>query len=250
MKELKAIIIEDEEASRNVLRSYISSYCKNVVLLGEASNIIEGEKLIKEFNPQLVFLDIEMPFGNGFDLLDKLDEIDFEVVFITAYSNYAIRALNLSAAYYLLKPIDIDELVSAVDKVTDTIQNREEFSNTQILAENLRAVTNKDQKIVFPQMDGFEVVQISNIIRAEASDNYTTLYLVGGKKYLLSKTLKYYEDMLVGLGFFRSHKSHLINIIHVLKYIKGKSGQAVMSDESIALVSSTAKKDFIKLFSL
>ena len=250
MKELKAIIIEDEEASRNVLRSYISSYCKNVVLLGEASNIIEGEKLIKEFNPQLVFLDIEMPFGNGFDLLDKLDEIDFEVVFITAYSNYAIRALNLSAAYYLLKPIDIDELVSAVDKVTDTIQNREEFSNTQILAENLRAVTNKDQKIVFPQMDGFEVVQISNIIRAEASDNYTTFYLVGGKKYLLSKTLKYYEDMLVGLGFFRSHKSHLINIIHVLKYIKGKSGQAVMSDESIALVSSTAKKDFIKLFSL
>lgn len=250
MKELKAIIIEDEEASRNVLRSYISSYCKNVVLLGEASNIIEGEKLIKEFNPQLVFLDIEMPFGNGFDLLDKLDEIDFEVVFITAYSNYAIRALNLSAAYYLLKPIDIDELVSAVDKVTDTIQNREEFSNTQILAENLKALTNKDQKIVFPQMDGFEVVQISNIIRAEASDNYTTFYLVGGKKYLLSKTLKYYEDMLVGLGFFRSHKSHLINIMHVLKYIKGKSGQAVMSDESIALVSSTAKKDFIKLFSL
>lgn len=250
MKELKAIIIEDEEASRNVLRSYISSYCKNVVLLGEASNIIEGEKLIKEFNPQLVFLDIEMPFGNGFDLLDKLDEIDFEVVFITAYSNYAIRALNLSAAYYLLKPIDIDELVSAVDKVTDTIQNREEFSNTQILAENLKAVTNKDQKIVFPQMDGFEVVQISNIIRAEASDNYTTFYLVDGKKYLLSKTLKYYEDMLVGLGFFRSHKSHLINIIHVLKYIKGKSGQAVMSDESIALVSSKAKKDFIKLFSL
>lgn len=250
MEKLKAIIIEDEEASRNVLKSYLSNYCKNVSLIGEASNIIEGEQLIKNNKPHLVFLDIEMPFGNGFDLLDKLDEIDFEVVFITAYSNYAIRALNLSAAYYLLKPIDIDELVSAVDKVTDTIQNREEFSNTQILAENLKAVTNKDQKIVFPQMDGFEVVQISNIIRAEASDNYTTFYLVGGKKYLLSKTLKYYEDMLVGLGFFRSHKSHLINIMHVLKYIKGKSGQAVMSDESIALVSSTAKKDFIKLFSL
>ncbi len=250
MKELKAIIIEDEEASRNVLSSYIASYCKNVTLLGEASNIIEGEKLIKEFNPQLVFLDIEMPFGNGFDLLDKLDTIDFEVVFITAYSNYAIKALNLSAAYYLLKPIDIDELVYAVGKVKETIQSREEFSNTQILTENLKAVANRDQKIVFPQMDGFEVVQISNIVRAEASDNYTVFYLVDGKKYLLSKTLKYYEDMLESLGFFRSHKSHLINVMHVVKYIKGKSGQAIMSDDSIALVSSSVKKEFVKLFNL
>ena len=250
MKKIGSIIIEDEEASRNVLKSYLSTYCKDVSLLGEASNIIEGEQLIKRFKPQLVFLDIEMPFGNGFDLLDKLDSIDFEVVFITAYSNYAIKALNLSAAYYLLKPIDIDELINAVNKVKEAFQNQTRLSNTQILAENIKAITNKDQKIVFPQMDGFEVVKISDIIRAEASDNYTVFYLVNGKKHLLSKTLKYYEELLVELGFFRSHKSHLINTRHVVKYIKGKTGQAIMSDNSVALVSSVVKKEFVKSFSL
>lgn len=250
MGKLEAIIIDDEEASRNVLKSYLSTYCKNISLLGEASDIVEGEQLIKEHNPQVVFLDIEMPFGNGFDLLDKLESIDFEVVFITAYSNYAIKALNLSASYYLLKPIDIDELISAVHKVEETFQSRTRLFNTQVLADNLKAITNKDQKIVFPQMDGFDVVKISEIIRAEASDNYTVFYLVNGEKYILSKTLKYYEDMLVDLGFFRSHKSHLINIMHVVKYLKGKTGQVIMSDNSIALVSSVVKKEFIKTFNL
>jgi two-component system LytT family response regulator len=250
MGKLEAIIIDDEEASRNVLKSYLSTYCKNISLLGEASDIVEGEQLIKEHNPQVVFLDIEMPFGNGFDLLDKLESIDFEVVFITAYSNYAIKALNLSASYYLLKPIDIDELISAVFKVEETFQSRTRLFNTQVLADNLKAITNKDQKIVFPQMDGFDVVKISEIIRAEASDNYTVFYLVNGEKYILSKTLKYYEDMLVDLGFFRSHKSHLINIMHVVKYLKGKTGQVIMSDNSIALVSSVVKKEFIKTFNL
>ena len=248
MDKMKAIIIEDESLSRDILKNYLSTYCTSVDVLGEAANIDAGEQLILKQKPDLVFLDIEMPFGNGFDLLDRLDQIDFEVVFITAYSDYAIKALNLSAAYYILKPIDIDELINAVEKIQNNLANSNEISSTKILSENIKALSHKDQKIVLPQMDGFEVVKIGDIIRAEASDNYTIFHLVNGKKYTISKTLKYYQDLLSDFGFLRTHKSHLINLSHVVKYKKGKIGEAVMKDQSIALISTSMKKEFIKYF--
>ena len=248
MKTLKAIIVEDEEIGRESLKNYLNSYCKDVEICGEGANIKEGEALIRQHQPDIVFLDIEMPFGNGFDLLEKLDEINFEVVFITAYSNYAIKALNLSAAYYILKPIDIDELIAAVDKIKSNNENQKGIHSTQILAENIKSINNREQKIVLPQMDGFEVVKIKHIIRAEAADNYTILYLEDGKKYTLSKTLKHYEELLSDFGFLRSHKSHLINLEQVAKYKKGKVGVASMSDGSSALVSSNAKKTLMDYF--
>jgi len=249
MDKLKAIIVEDEEISREILRNYLSSYCKNVELVGEAENIIKGEALIEEHSPDIVFLDIEMPFGNGFDLLEKLKSINFEVIFITAFSDYAIKAINLSASSYLLKPIDIDELIIAVEKVEQKKKNNVENINTKILADNIKSISNKEQKIVLPQMDGFEVVKIKDIIRAEASDNYTILYIENGKKYTLSKTLKYYEDLLSDFGFLRTHKSHLLNLDHIVKYKKGKTAEAIMSDSSTALVSSAHKKELMKYFS-
>ncbi|MGB1041298.1 MAG: LytR/AlgR family response regulator transcription factor [Flavobacteriales bacterium] len=249
MNKLTALLIDDEEVSRDILRSYLTDYCKDIEVVGEASNIKEGEKLIKSKSPSVVFLDIEMPYGNGFDLIEKLDSIDFEVVFITAFSDYAIKALNLSASSYILKPIDIDELVVAVDKIKTKKESDNSLSNTKILADNIKSLNNKDQKMVIPQLDGFEVVKIKNIIRAEASDNYTILFLEGNKKYVLSKTLKYYEELLNEFGFLRSHKSHLLNLAQVVKYKKGKVGQAIMSDGSSVLVSSGAKKELMNYFS-
>jgi two-component system LytT family response regulator len=248
MDKLKAIIVEDEELSREILRNYLNSYCPNVEVVGEAPNIEVGEELILKESPDLVFLDIEMPYGNGFDLLEKLSDINFEVVFITAFSDYAIKAINLSASSYILKPIDIDELIAAVDKVAINKEASKEVFNAKILADNIKTLNNKDQKIVLPQMDGFEVVKISAIIRAEASDNYTILFIDNGKKYTLSKTLKYYEDLLTDFGFLRTHKSHLLNLDHVTKYKKGKMGEAVMSDQSIVLVSPSSKKELLKHF--
>lgn len=248
MNKLKAVIIEDEEVSRDILKNYLAKYCPDVSFQGEASNITDGKKLIDDEQPNIVFLDIEMPYGNGFDLLEQIDNINFDVVFITAYSHYAIKALNLSAAYYILKPIDIDELVSAVDKIKAEQNTKKQHEKTKILSENIKSISNKSKKIVLPQLDGFKVVKIAAIIRAEASDNYTIIYLENGEKHVLSKTLKHFEELLSDLGFLRSHKSHLINLDHIVQYKKGKVGQVIMSDNSVALVSSSAKKELSNYF--
>lgn len=247
-QKLTAIIVDDEVTSREILRNYLTTYCPGIDITGEASNIDEAETLIKSKAVQLVFLDIEMPYGNGFDLLERFESINFETVFITAFSDYAIKALNLSAAYYILKPIDIDELILAVNKIIQKSGTDNGFSATEILADNIKAINNREQKIVLPQIDGFEVVKIARIVRAEADNNYTVFHLDNGKKYMISKTLKYYEELLSDFGFLRTHKSHLINLSHVVKYKKGKTGQITMIDKSTVLVSPSAKKDFIRSF--
>lgn len=249
INKIKAIIIEDESQSREILRQYVIKYCSQVEIVGEATDIITGEVLINETKPQLVFLDIEMPFGSGFDLIERLPSIDFEVVFITAYSDYAIQALNISAAYYILKPVAIDDLIAAVDKVQVKLaEGKEEFSSTKLLADNIKAIHQQSQKIVLPKMSGFEVVKIADIIRVEAADNYATIYVTGQKKYLISKTLKYYEDLLTDFGFLRSHKSHLVNLNHILKYKKGKTGELFLTEDHKALVSATSKKALMAYF--
>ena len=245
---ITAIIIEDELQSREIIKQYVEKYCPEVKLLGEAANINDGEVLIKDKSPQLVFLDIEMPFGSGFDLLDRLPETNFEVVFITAYSDYAIQALNISAAYYILKPISIDDLVSAVKKVSERLQANDGFSTTKVLAENIKAIHLQAQKIVLPKMDGFEVVKIADIIRVEAADNYAIVYAIDQKKYMISRTLKHYDELLTDFGFLRSHKSHLINLSHVEKYKKGKTGEVFLTENHRALVSSNAKKALMAFF--
>ncbi len=245
---IKAIIIEDEAQSREIIKQYVLKYCPQIDVVGEAVNINEGENLIKEKRPKLVFLDIEMPFGSGFDLLERLSKIDFEVVFITAYSDYAIQALNISAAYYILKPISIDDLLAAVKKVEEKLKGDNDFSTTKLLAENIKAIHQQAKKIVLPKLDGFEVVKIADIIRVEAADNYAIVYTVGQKKYVMSKTLKYYEDLLTDHGFLRSHKSHLVNLSHILQYKKGKTGEVYLTEGHRALVSSNAKKGLMAYF--
>lgn len=248
MSRLKAIIVEDEEASRETLKNYIAKYCPNVDLLEMADSVQTGLEAIKKTTPDVVFLDIEMPYGNAFDLLDALDEIDFEIIFVTAYRDYAIKALNLSAAYYILKPIDIDELVAAVDKISIRKKGGDTNFHTKILMDNIKSTAVQYKKIVLPQMDGFEVVNVNEIIRVEANDNYTNFYLTNGKTYLVSKTLKHFDELLCDFNFIRTHKSHLVNLQYITKYIKGKGGQVRMIDDSYVDVSSTRKKEFLERF--
>ena len=248
MFKLKAIIVEDEEASRVTLKNYLDKYCENVEVLEMADSVQTGLTAINKHQPDVVFLDIEMPYGNAFDLLESLDDIDFEIIFVTAYRDYAIKALNLSAAYYILKPIDIDELVNAVDKITETKRKGEDIFHTKILMDNIKSNSLQHKKIVLPQLDGFEVIKVNEIIRAEADDNYTKFFLQSGKTYLVSKTLKHFDEMLNEFDFVRTHKSHLVNLHHITKYVKGKGGQVQMSDNSLVDVSPTRKKELIEKF--
>ncbi len=238
---ISAIIVEDEKVSRNVLAGYIKKYCPGIQLIGEAANIDEAQQLIDNLKPQLVFLDIEMPKGNGFDLLERYPETNFEVIFVTAFNDYAIQAFNCSAAYYLLKPISIDELVKAVDKIKQLLDEKTNWSPTKVLLENIRNAIGQDHKIALPLLNGFEVVKTGDIIRCQANDNFTEFYFVNGKKMMICRTLKFYEELLKDHGFLRVHKSHLVNKNHIKRYTKGKGGSLTMADNSSVDVSSTYK---------
>lgn len=248
MSKLSAIIIEDEKASRVTLTNYLSKYCPSVEILGEAENIEEGYRLIKQHQPDLVFLDIEMPFGNAFDLLEKFDTVHFEIIFVTAFSQYALEALNLSASNYLLKPLAIDQLIDAVNKVADQLAQKAQLKTSNILLENLTIENKQLKKVVLPMLEGFEVVVLKDVIRCEANDNLCTIYLQDGTKRTVCRTLKFYEDVLKDYDFVRIHKSHLINLNFVKQYHKGKGGEVIMSDSSTLPVSPTKKQDFLKHF--
>lgn len=241
--ELKAVIVEDEANSREILRNYLSKYCENITLLGEGATIEEGLQQIKKHNPDLVFLDVEMPFGNAFDLLDQIPERTFETIFVTAYNQYAMDALNHHAAYYLMKPINIDELIKAVEYVRG-IKEKENALEGQVLqARSVKA----EGKITLPQQDGFQVLDVADIYFCKADDNYTEIYLEK-KKIVVSKTLKYFEDALQSYSFARIHKSYLVNVSEVMKYKKGKGGSVVLSNGKELSVSASKKADLLSYF--
>ena len=247
-KKLKAIIVEDELASREILAGYIKKYTTDVEVVALAENIEEGLKAVEKHNPDIVFLDIEMPYGNGFDLLEKVKEVNFETVFVTAYSNYAIKALNSSASYYLLKPIDIDELEEAIEKIKANIKKENGVSHTKVLLENIQIENKQLHKVVCPTMTGFDVVRVKDIIRCEANDNFTEFHLTSGPKMMICRSLKFYEEALSEMDFIRVHKSHLVNGQHIKKYIKGKGGQLIMSDDSTVSISSNKKEVLLNYF--
>lgn len=241
---LTSIIVEDEETSREILKNYLKKYCPNVTILGEASNIEEALVLIRNNALDLVFLDVEMPYGNAFDLLDKVGDINFETIFVTAYNHYAIEALNAHASYYLMKPISIDELIKAVDYVTE-IKTKEDALQDEVLIPKTNSVNGK---ITIPQQNGFEVINTADILYCKADDNYTEIYLNNNKKKLVSKTLKYFEDALANSSFARVHKSYLVNVNEVAKYLKGKGGSVVLSNGKEIMVSASKKSALLSYF--
>ncbi len=241
---LTSIIVEDEETSRQILKNYLQKYCPNINIVGEAANVDEALVLIRNNKLDLVFLDVEMPYGNAFDLLEKVGDVDFETIFVTAYNHYAIDALNAHASYYLMKPISIDELIKAVDYVTD-IKTKENALQDEVLVAKTSGV---EGKITIPQQSGFEVLNTSDILYCKADDNYTEIYLNNNKRKIVSKTLKYFEEALRDASFARVHKSYLVNVNEVVKYQKGKGGSVVLSNGKEIMVSASKKADLLSFF--
>ena len=244
---MKAVIIDDEEDSRKILANYLTKYCPDVQVCGFGESVATGKEAIQKYTPDIVFLDIEMPYGNGFDLLDSIDDITFETVFVTAFGNYAIQALNQRAAYYLLKPINIDELIKAVEKIKKERTEVNYTRHTNILLDNIRTPVN--QKIMLPTMEGFEIVTINTILYCEAADNFTRFYLDNnGTSLLICKTLKYFEEILKDHRFLRIHRSYLINPDFVIRYTKGKGGTVTMKNNKELEMSAEKKQQFLAMF--
>lgn len=242
---INAVIIEDEKKSAEALAQLLLRHCPEIRLLGKAENVKQGTDLICKQKPELVFLDVMMPDGSGFDVLEKLSDLKFEVIFTTAHEKFAMKAIKYSALDYLLKPMDPEELKAAVKKVSE----RKKFSNEanlRSLLENVKQDENQFSKITLPTGHSYEIVPIKEIIRCEANDNYTTVYLTGGKKYMVSGTLKHYEELLPEKDFTRVHHSHLINMNHMSSFLKEDGGYALMSDGSKVEVSRRKKEEFMK----
>ncbi|MEM6320257.1 MAG: LytTR family DNA-binding domain-containing protein [Bacteroidota bacterium] len=239
MTNLKAIIVDDEANNRENLRLALASYCQEVDIIGEADSAITALDEIKTKQPDLVFLDIAMPLGDGFQLLESLDQIDFDIIFVTAYNQYAIRAIKFCAIDYLLKPIDALELKKAVNRV---LVNQEKKQRQQQLELLLSNKLEAPQKIALPQSDHVEFVAVADIIRCQGEKNYTWFYLIDGRKLLIAQTLKEYVELLADAQFFRVHQSHLINLQAVKKYSRRDGGYVVMVDKSTVPVARSRKE--------
>ena len=244
-QKIKSVIVEDELVAREVLKNYLSKYCPQVEVIGEAQNIKEAVPLLHELQPQLVFLDVEMPFGNAFDVLEACKDLHFETIFVTAFSEYSLKALNQSAAYYLLKPISIEELIVAVNKVHHQILNHEIFNRNKIIVANFHETKPEKQQVILPTLEGFEVVKMEEIVRLRGNGNFTDLYLYNGSKKMVCRFLKHFSEILP-LPFIRVHKSHIINLNCVKSYNKG--GIITLNDTTEIEVSPTYKEDFLKNF--
>lgn len=245
---IDTVIIDDEQAAQITLMRFLQMHCPNVNIVGTADGVEDGLKLLESKKVDLVFLDIKMNDGTGFDLLKKLPELKFNLVFTTAYDEYALKAFKYSAIDYLLKPIDPLELIDAVGKVQ---QKSSEPTNTAQSVDSMFELykENKFDKIAIPSVDEFHFVRISEIMRCEASSNYTIIYLSTGKKIVAPKTLKEFEELLAPEGFFRVHQSHLINLSHIQQFLKTKN-KIRMGDGSEVEVSRRKKTLFMELINM
>jgi two-component system LytT family response regulator len=242
---LKAVIVDDEIRSRDFLKTLVDEFCPDVKVTGVAATVDEAVTVIGTQTPDLVFLDIELHTGTGFDVLEKFSSPNFHVIFTTAYDHYAIKAIKFSAVDYILKPIDIDELQKAVEKAKDKVESNTSQQSINNLLQNLRKPGSMDYSITLATSEGLEFVPLQNIIRLEASGPYTYFYLKEGKKIMVSKNLKEYETMLGDYNFFRVHNSHIINMKEVKRLKKTDGGYAVMNDESMIAISPKKKDDFM-----
>jgi two-component system LytT family response regulator len=239
---LKAIIIDDEEGARFTLSTLLEEYCPSVSIIAQCSNVPEGVLAINKHTPDIVFLDIEMPEYNGFELVEFFKIVDFEIIFVTAYSQYAIRAFEVSAVDYLLKPVEIEQLQAAVEKAS---QKRTQANIMQRL-DLMKSTYNGDEikKIALPMSDGLMFVDVAEIILFEADRAYTHVFLKNGSKITVSKPMRTFEDILENRNFiYRPHRSHLININYIKKYVRGDG--MIFMDNGVALpVSRERKQEF------
>ncbi len=240
---IRTIIIEDEHKSLLTLQTLLERYCPEVLVIGTGNSVEAGIRVIKELNPELVFLDISMPDGDAFDLLNRIGTVNFEIIFITAYNDFALKAFEFSALHYLLKPINYRELEDAVQRYLKI----RPLNNVQPKLEILnRTLKNHFDKISLPSNDGLIIVDIHDIVRLEAAGNYSTVCLTSGENIIVTKTLNHFEEILSGLNFIRIHNTHLINLKYVKKYQRGQGGTVTMSNGTSLAVSRTRKNEFIE----
>lgn len=243
----KALIVEDEMLSRELLKSLVEEFCPQLEVAGVAANVEEAVQFINTRFPDIVFMDVEMQAGTGFDVLLQVNQRNFRVIFTTAYDHYAIKAIRFSAVDYLLKPISLEELQEAVARAVDNLQQNAEGNKLELLIKNLRRPAGEDFSISLSTSEGIEFVQLAHIVRLEANGPYTTFFIKDNRKIMVSKHLKEYELLLAGHGFFRIHNSHIIHLKEVKKMVKTDGGYAIMSDESMIAISPKKKDEFMQL---
>lgn len=243
---LRTIVIDDEKLSREVICNYLKEYCADIEVVATASSVKSAYKAIKKYYPDFIFLDIEMADGKGFDLLLMFDQINFKVIFVTAYSEYAVKAFRFSAVDYLLKPVKIDELVSAVEKIKSL---KEQVPGGEILNElmkNLNRETALPRTLVIPHLKGFDVIKISEIIMCVADGYCTTFFITGDRKYVSSRNLKHFDEMLEEHNIIRVHHSYLVNLNYVRSY--SRQGEILLTEGHKAFLGDSYKNYFIKRF--
>lgn len=242
---IKAIIIDDIEQARITFKKDLDAYAKDVEVIAEAGGVIEGAKLLRQLQPDILFLDIQMQDGSGFDLLDVLADIPFKIIFITASDAHAIKAFRYAAIDYLLKPVDPDELIRAMDRFRK--QQLNENEKYKLLNYSLKNHNKPNERLALHSQDKINIVNITDILRCESSVNYTSFHFKDGKKMMVTRTLKDFEDLLNDQGFYRVHQSHLVNTKFIKEYVKTEGGHLIMSDGSMVPVSTRKRPEVIKM---
>ncbi|QMU29286.1 LytR/AlgR family response regulator transcription factor [Adhaeribacter radiodurans] len=244
---VRAIIIDDEIDAREALKLALNKYCPDVTVLRCCETPQLGLKAIETLEPDLVFLDVQMPGMSGFDLLQRIKKVNFVVIFVTAFDRYAIKAIKFSALDYLLKPVDVDDLIQAIQKVKEQAATSRPAYHYQSALNNSQHAGGKIQKIAVPTHDGIDFFLTDDIIYCEADGSYTTLILKNKSKQIVCKKLIDFENLLTESGFCRVHHSFLINMKHILKYIKGEGGYVILTDNHHVDISRRKKEEFLQL---
>ena len=247
---ITAIIVDDEIKGAKTLQLLLQKYCPQLNVVGLYESVALAKEAVHKHNPKLVFLDIEMPFENGFRLLEQTKDFQYEVIFTTAYNNYALNAIKANALDYLLKPIDIDELVDSVKKAEQKIFKNEFKKITEFENVMMKLMDTQNKKLALPTHEGIILIELSEIEYFEADSNYTYVYLISKRKIIVSKTLKTYEKIIEGMSFIRVHNSFIINFNHIEKYIKGDGGTLTMKGGNQIPVSRAYKQELLNKFEI
>ena len=246
---IRTVVIEDEEHSRKMLMEILHEHCRQINVVAEADSVKTGLAAIAQQKPQLVFLDIELQSETSFEILEQLPEINFELVFTTAFDHYALKAIKFCAIDYLLKPIDLNELKVAVAKAEKRLNRDYPNKNLEVLLHNIKSGSQNNHRIALSTLEGLLFINVCDIIYCESNGPYTHFILKQANKIVTSKHLKDYENLLSGYDFFRIHKSYLVNLREIQKYIRGEGGQLIMSNGAALSVSKQRKEDFLRIYS-
>ncbi len=243
---IKAVIVDDEAKSRSIVEKILTKYCKDISIVGQADDIHSGYTVISKEQPDLVFLDIEMPSGLSFELLQLFSEINFEVIFITAYDHYAIKAIEFNCLSYILKPISIEKILNAVEKTKAILSNKasKDRINNLLALQQQKTIT-PQSKIALPTLEGLEFIRVNDIISLEADSSYTWIFTVNKGKIISTRTLKEFEELLFDYNFIRVHRKYIINPSYIQKYIKGEGGLVEMENRQTIPISKRRKNEFL-----